>query len=76
MRLSEGNLLTWQIEIKRSGCAALQMRPAVFIALMPLWMGIASIIFLLTIGRRMAARDRKERLAREAARKQAKPAAD
>ena len=41
---------------------------------MPLWMGIASVIFLLTIGRRIAAKDRAERLAREDARKQAKAA--
>ena len=52
------------------------MRPAIIIALTPLWLGILAVIFWFTFGRRMAAKERAERLAREAARKLAKPAAD
>lgn len=45
------------------------MRPAVFIALMPVWFAVVAWAFFLTFGRKMVARERKDRLAREAARK-------
>ena len=43
---------------------------------MPLWLGIIAVLFYATIGRKLVAKERAERLARETARKQAKPAAD
>ena len=52
------------------------MRPAVFIALMPMWLGIAAVIFYVAIGRKLVAKERAGRLAREAERNKAKPPAD
>jgi hypothetical protein len=44
------------------------MTPNTFmiISLMPLWVGIVAVIFTLTIGKRIAKKERAERLAREA----------
>jgi hypothetical protein len=37
------------------------MTPAIIIALTPLWLGLAGMVFVLTIGRRIAQNERAER---------------
>jgi hypothetical protein len=52
------------------------LRPAVFIALSPVWCALIAWAFFLTFGRKMLAKERAGRLAREAARNKAKPTTD